>query len=64
MNIFTYRSLLAALQNMSENELDMTATVWLRNTDEYMAVSGGSPIIRPDSGGILDDDHPVMGIDF
>lgn len=56
----TYRELLEALKAMTPEQLDMTATVYVRGVDEYYPVQtfGTTPANGP--GDVLDPDHPYL----
>ena len=52
----TYRELLAALSELSNEELDLTATVYVSSFDEYFAIEHGNRC----RDGVLDEDYPIM----
>lgn len=52
----TYKKLLSFLNNLSEEELNMTATIQI--SDEFFAVSHASK--TDDFDDILDANHPVI----
>ncbi len=52
----TYKELLGYLNNFSQEELEMTATVYFSATDEYFGLQG----IGSCNDGVLDDKHPVL----
>jgi hypothetical protein len=53
----TYREVLEALKNLSEEDLDKTATVYVRGVDEYYPIQTFG--VTPDTD-VLDKDHPYF----
>lgn len=56
----TYRELIASLSELSDEQLDMTVTVELSNSDEWIA--GEFKFVDDDT--TLDSGHPVITCDF
>lgn len=56
---YTYKQLKRILDNMSEEELEQTATVYVGPMDEYMPVCKTGFTSETD---ILDDGHLVLGV--
>ena len=54
--MYTYRQLLKALQNLPDYCLDDTVTVYIKQEDEYIGVSGTS-IAKEEENDVLDDGH-------
>lgn len=52
----TYKELLDALMNLSEEQLNMTVTVQDISLDECYGACG----FHLDDSGVLDDNHPVI----
>lgn len=63
---YTYRELLAALQELSEDQLDMTASTYDPNTHEVVPISetfvvGNLPIRHQiELDGVVENDQPVL----
>lgn len=61
----TYRELLAYLKNLTEKELDQTATVSLEISEEALPVKYAIKTQEGDMHeGVLDTGHVVLGVDF
>lgn len=58
----TYKQLLAILQSQSEDMLEQTATIYLDQTDEYIAVSHVS--FSDETNDVLDEGHMVIEANF
>jgi hypothetical protein len=56
----TYRNLLRILNDMSAEELDQTATVYLTAEDEYVPVS--SVLVEDGSDDVLDVGHVYFSV--
>ena len=56
----TYRELMEAIQKMSEEQKDMTATVYLSNIEECLPVASIRETCETES--ILDVGHPIMEV--
>ena len=54
---YTYRELLLTLSELSEDELDLTATIYDKSFEAYYPVSGTE---TTDDDDILDANHPVL----
>ena len=54
---YTYRELLEALQELSEEELDMTATIYDKTFDAYMPIDYTDKTVGDD---VLDECHPII----
>ena len=56
---YTYRQLLEALQELSQDELDMHATVYDAANEEYYSLNYTD---RSEGDDVLDPDHPIMTV--
>ena len=56
---YTYRELLEALKALTEEELDMTATIYDKTFDAYMHIDYTEMTVDDD---VLDECHPVIVI--
>jgi hypothetical protein len=54
---YTYRQLLAALQELSQDELDMNVSVYDSTNEEYYPLNYTGKCEGDD---VLDADHPIM----
>ena len=54
---YTYRQLLAALQELSQDELDMNVTVYDNTNEEYYPLNYAGKCEGDD---VVDADHPIM----
>jgi hypothetical protein len=54
---YTYRQLLNALLELSEEELDMTATIHDVEPDAYYPITATDKTVEAD---VLDSDHPII----
>jgi hypothetical protein len=57
----TYKQLLEVLENSPEEILNQTVTVYLSQTDEYIAASELSFTNEND---VLDEDHLILNVNF
>jgi hypothetical protein len=55
----TYKDLLLRLSAMSNEELEMTATVWVSDFDEFWPVRY---VLENPEADVLDKGHPYMGV--
>ena len=62
----TYRDLLVSLGELSDSELDLNVTVVLTRSEEIVMVRSFERLPETDEalGGILDNDHPVLMVEF
>lgn len=60
MNL-TYREVLAALQSMNQEQLDMNVTVFLPDVTEYFPVHALETTTECD---VLDENHPYFVLAF
>ena len=62
----TYRDLLVSLGELTESELDLTATVVLTRSEEVVMVRSFERVSETDPavGGVLDEDHPALMVEF
>lgn len=58
----TYQDMLLQLQTLSEEQLQKTATVYTTYCDEYVEVK--EIVFTTDVQSVLDEDHPVLVIEF
>lgn len=58
----TYKQLLEILQACPEEVLEQTATVYIGQTDEYVAVV--SHDITLETNDVLDDGHLILEVNF
>lgn len=56
---YTYRELLKALKELTEEELDMTATIYDKTFDAYMPIDNTEKTADDD---VLDANHPIIVI--
>ena len=56
---YTYRELLEALKELSEEQLDKTATIYDKSFDAYMPIDYTEKTEEDD---VLEADHPVIVI--
>ena len=56
---YTYRDLLKALQELPEEQLDKTATIYDKSFDAYMPIDYTEKTEEDD---VLEADHPVIVI--
>jgi hypothetical protein len=54
----TYKELQTLLSELSDEQLNMTATVYFADADEYWAID--SPAISGEDNDVLDADHPYL----
>ena len=57
----TYRQLEKKISRMTDEEKDLTATVYLKHADEYIAVER---LEETNDDGVLDLGHPVLSVPF
>lgn len=58
MNI-TYRELLNKIKSFTDEQLDMTATIYVNDTDEFYGVNTVKITTETDT---LDENHPYLSI--
>ncbi len=56
---YTYRELLKALKELTEEELDMTATIYDKTFDAYMPIDYTEKTVDDD---VLEAYHPIIVI--
>lgn len=55
--MYTYKDLLAALLELSEDELSMTATIYDKSFDAYYPIDNTN---KTEDDDVLDANHPVL----
>ena len=60
----TYKELFYILKNMSEEELEQTATVWVNGIDEYFGVSELSLNEDTLNTDVLEPEHTIIRLDI
>jgi len=58
MSALTYRELLNSLITLTEDELNMTATVYLADVDEFIPLS--TFLFSDEENDVLDEGHPYI----
>jgi hypothetical protein len=62
--VMTYKELFYILKNMSEEELEQTATVWVNGIDEYFGVSELSLNEDTLNTDVLEPEHTIIRLDI
>lgn len=60
--MITYARLLSLISAMSEKDLQKTATVFLSETKEYVAISDVD--FTRDDTDVLDEGHPILEVNY